>query len=202
METSCRLNTDVALFSGGLSTTAVVKIQLTDVNDNQPVFYPREYNVSLREGGGSSSSSSSPVVVVVATDLDSGRYGSITYRIVAGNDAELFRIDRNSGEIFVTRPSLLSTRTAPYHRLNITATDGGGLRSFQDAEVFLSVTDSAQRPPIFERSRYTFAVKEDVGKNSIVGSVNATSSDSGEWSTFLIISLASRIRPTYLLISM
>jgi protocadherin-16/23 len=86
----------------------MVKIQLTDVNDNQPVFYPREYNVSLREGGGSSSSSSSPVVVVVATDLDSGRYGSITYRIVAGNDAELFRIDRNSGEIFVTRPSLLT----------------------------------------------------------------------------------------------
>lgn len=158
----------------------MVKIQLTDVNDNQPIFYPREYNVSLREGGGSSSSSSSPVVVVVATDLDSGRYGSITYRIVAGNDAELFRIDRNSGEIFVTRPSLLSTRTAPYHRLNITATDGGGLRSFQDAEVFLSVTDSAQRPPIFERSRYTFAVKEDVGQNSIVGSVNATKSDSGE----------------------
>jgi protocadherin-16/23 len=158
----------------------MVKIQLTDVNDNQPVFYPRKYNVSLREGGASSSSAASPVAVVVATDLDSARYGSITYRIVAGNDAELFRIDRNSGEIFVTRPSLLSTRTAPYHRLNITATDGGGLRSFQDAEVFLSVTDSAQSPPVFERSRYTFEVKEDVRKNSIVGSVNATSSDSGE----------------------
>jgi protocadherin-16/23 len=159
----------------------MLKIQLTDVNDNQPVFYPREYNVSLREGGGSSSSSSSPVVVVVATDLDSGPYGSITYKIVAGNNAGLFRIDRNSGEIFVTRPNLLSTRTSPYHRLNISATDGGGLRSSQDAEVFLSVTDSAQRPPIFERSRYTFAVKEDVGKNTIVGSVNATSSDSGEY---------------------
>ena len=158
----------------------MVKILLTDVNDNQPIFYPREYNVSLREGGGSSSSSSSPVVVVVATDLDSGRYGSITYRIVAGNDAGLFRVDRDSGEIFVTRPSLLSTRTFPYHRLNITATDGGGLSSVQDAEVFLSVTDSAQRPPIFEISRYTFAVKEDVAKNAIVGTVNATSSDSGE----------------------
>jgi len=174
-------------FAGGLSTTAMVKIQLTDVNDNQPIFYPRKYNVSLREGGGSSSSSSSPVVVVVATDLDSGRYGSITYRIVSGNEAGLFRIDSESGEIFVTRPSRLSSRTSPYHRLNITATDGGGLRSVQDAEVFLSVTDSAQRPPIFERSRYTFAVKEDVAKNSIVGSVNATSSDSGECISVLFL---------------
>lgn len=177
----------IYLFAGGLSTTAMVKIQLTDVNDNQPVFYPREYNVSLREGGGSSTSSSSPVVAVAATDLDSGRYGSITYRIVAGNNAGLFRIDRNSGEIFVTRPSLLSTRTSPYHRLNISATDGGGLRSFQDAEVFLSVTDSAQRPPMFERSRYTFAVKEDVGKNAIVGSVNATNIDSGEYFTVYLL---------------
>ncbi|XP_069675157.1 protein dachsous-like isoform X2 [Periplaneta americana] len=172
----------IATDRGGLSTTAMVKIQLTDVNDNQPSFYPREYNVSLREGGGSSSSSS-PVVVVVATDLDSGPYGSIKYRIVAGNEGGLFRIDHNTGEIFVTRPSLLSTRTSPYHRLNISATDGGGLRSFQDAEVFLSVTDSAQRPPIFERPRYTFAVKEDVGKNTIVGSVKATSSDSGSRSS-------------------
>jgi protocadherin-16/23 len=157
----------------------MVKIRLTDVNDNEPIFYPRMYNVSLREGGGSSSASA-PVAVVVATDLDSGRYGSITYRIVAGNDAQLFRIDRNSGEIFVMRPNLLSTRTAPYHRLNITATDGGGLRSHQDAEVFLSITDSAQRPPVFERSRYTFEVKENVLKNSVVGAVNATSSEPGE----------------------
>jgi hypothetical protein len=34
---------------------------------------------------------------------------------------------------------------------------------------------------MFERSRYTFAVKEDVGKNAIVGSVNATSTDSGKY---------------------
>jgi protocadherin-16/23 len=170
----------------------MVKIQLTDMNDNQPVFYPREYNVSLREGG-ESSSSSSPVVVVVATDLDSGRYGSITYRIVAGNDG-LFRIDRDTGEIFVMRPSLLSMRRSPYHRLNISATDGGGLRSFQDAEVFLSVADSAQRPPMFERSRYTFSVKEDVGKNTLVGSVNATSGDSGEYRPMSFPDLCVKLR--------
>lgn len=68
----------------------MIKIQLTDVNDNKPVFYPREYNVSLRDGG-ASSSVTSPVVAVAATDPDSGRYGTVTYRIVAGNEAGLFR---------------------------------------------------------------------------------------------------------------
>ncbi|XP_045480676.1 protein dachsous isoform X2 [Harmonia axyridis] len=162
----------VATDRGGLGTTAMVKIQITDVDDNRPVFYPREYNVSLREGD-SSFSANSPVVVVVATDADSGRFGQLTYKISAGNDAGLFRIDRHTGEIFVNRPGSLSRRNLPYHHLNISATDGADLKSAVDAEVFISVIDSAQRPPIFERARYTFSVTENVEKDTLVGNVTA-----------------------------
>ncbi|KAB0799258.1 hypothetical protein PPYR_07138 [Photinus pyralis] len=168
----------IATDRGGLSTTAMVKIQVTDVNDNRPTFYPREYNVSLREGG-ASSSATTPVVVVVASDADSGRYGTVTYRIVTGNDAGLFRIDRNSGEIFVGRPNSLSTRSQPFHHLNISATDGGGLKSIADAEIFISIIDSAQRPPIFEQTRYTYSVKENAKRDTFVGAVKASVLDSG-----------------------
>lgn len=154
----------------------MVKIQVTDVNDNRPSFYPREYNVSLREGG-ASFSATTPVVIVAATDADSGSFGLITFKIVAGNDAGLFRIDKNSGEIFVSRPNLLSTRNQPYHHLNISATDGGGLRSLQDAEVFISIIDSTQRPPIFEFPRYTYSVSEDVSRDTVIGSVKASVRD-------------------------
>ena len=159
----------------------MIKIQLTDINDNRPTFYPREYNVSLRESLSTSTTSSTPVVVVVATDPDSGRFGTVTYRINAGNEAGIFRIDRVSGELFVTRPNMLSNRNQPYHRLNISASDGGGLRTNQDAEVFISIIDSAQRPPIFDKPRYTYYVKEDVKKSTVVGAVSATSSNSGEF---------------------
>lgn len=172
------------LCAGGLSTTAIVKIQLTDLNDNRPIFYPREYNVSLRE----SSPTSASVVVVVASDPDSGRFGTVTYRIVAGNDAGIFRIDRVTGEIFVTRPNMLSSRNQPYHRLNISAIDGGGLRTAQDAEIFISIIDSSQRPPIFDKTRYGFSVREDAKKNTIVGSVSATSSNSGEFHFHIFLS--------------
>lgn len=154
----------------------MVKIQLTDINDNRPIFYPREYNVSLRE----SLPTSASVVAVVASDPDSGRFGTVTYRIVAGNEAGIFRIDRVTGEVFVTRPNLLSSRNQPYHRLNISAIDGGGLRTALDAEIFISIIDSSQRPPIFDKTRYNFSIKEDAKKNTIVGSVSATSSNSGE----------------------
>ncbi|XP_017474518.1 PREDICTED: protein dachsous-like isoform X2 [Rhagoletis zephyria] len=166
----------IAIDRGGLSTIARVKIQLTDVNDNRPVFYPPAYNVSLRETASASASTTS-IVAVVATDADSGRFGVVTYRIVAGNDAGIFRIDRANGEIFINRPNMLSVRTQPMHVLNISASDGGGLRSSTDALVFLSIIDATQRPPIFEKSRYSYHVKEDVPRGTVVGSVMATSSD-------------------------
>lgn len=54
-----------------------------------------------------------------------------------------------------------------------------------DAEVFISVIDSAQRPPIFEQSRYSYSVREDAKKDSFVGSVKATVLDSGKCLFFI-----------------
>lgn len=156
----------------------MVKVQVTDVNDNRPIFYPSQYNVSLRESG-ASPSGHAPVVVVAATDLDSGRAGTITYKIVSGNEAGLFRIDHNSGEIFLSKPNM-SLRRQLYYRLNISATDADGLKSLKDAVVFISVIDVGQRPPIFEHSRYSYSVLENVKKNTVVGSVKAAVSDSGK----------------------
>ena len=73
----------------------MVKVQVGDVNDNHPAFYPRQYNVSLREN----QARTAPVVVVAATDRDSGNNGRIRYAIVRGNDYGIFRIDADSGEV-------------------------------------------------------------------------------------------------------
>ncbi|XP_075153661.1 dachsous cadherin-related 1 [Haematobia irritans] len=182
----------VATDRGGLSTTAIIKIQLSDINDNRPTFYPSQYKVSLRESSATSSSStsssSSPlssstnnvqtsIVTVTATDPDSGRFGALTYRIVGGNDASAFRIDRATGEIFVNRPNLLSTRTQSQHVLNVSASDGGGLRTQHDALVYANIIDATQRPPIFEKLRYNFYVKEDVMRGTVVGTIQASSTD-------------------------
>lgn len=165
----------IATDRGGLSTNAMLTILLTDVNDNSPTFYPLTYNVSLREGH--SASPTTPILAIAATDPDSGRYGSISYRIVSGNEAGLFRIDRSTGELFVSRPSLLSSRSQAYHRLNVSAVDGGGLKAAQEAEVYISVIDASQRPPMFERARYTFAQKENVRRDTVVGTVRAMVGD-------------------------
>ncbi|XP_037070379.1 protein dachsous-like [Pollicipes pollicipes] len=162
----------VAMDRGGLSTTAMVKVQVGDVNDNRPTFYPRQYNVSLRED----QARTAPVVVVVATDPDSALNGRIRYGIVRGNGEGLFRIDAESGEVFVTRPP---AKSRTMHHLMVEATDGGGLKSLVNAEVALSVIDTRQQPPIFERARYLYAVREDAPPGSLVGAVRATSRQKG-----------------------
>lgn len=91
----------------------------------------------------------------------------------------------------MTRPNLLSSRNQPYH-LNVSAIDGGGLRTALDAEIFISIIDSSQRPPIFDKTRYNFGIKEDAKKNTIVGSVSATSSNSGEF--FFVCSFVCHLR--------
>lgn len=83
------------VISGGLSTTAMIKVQVIDVNDNRPVFYPVEYNVSLPEG----ELITTAVVIIVATDNDSGVFGEISYEIITGNDLGIFQIDYNTGNV-------------------------------------------------------------------------------------------------------
>ncbi|CAH2108614.1 unnamed protein product [Euphydryas editha] len=160
----------IATDRGGLSTNAMVKIQLLDINDNVPAFTVKDYDVSLKEGR---ISSNEPIVAVSASDADSGRFGTITYRIVNGNDNDVFRIDRSTGEIFVTKPALIQANGK--FDLEISATDGGGLAAPQGATVHVSVMPAGVGSALFDKPRYNFRVREDVRSGTIVGSLKATS---------------------------
>lgn len=153
----------------------MVKIQLLDINDNAPAFTVKDYKVSLKEGR---ISSTEPIVSVSATDADSGRFGTVTYRIVNGNDNDIFRIDRSTGEILVTKPSLIQANSK--FDLEISATDGGGLTAAQGAMVHVNVVPAGVGSPLFDKPRYNFRVREDVRIGNVVGNLKATVGDRGK----------------------
>lgn len=153
----------------------MVKIQVTDMNDNVPSFSVKDYNVSLKEGR---ISSLEPIVAVSATDADSGRFGTITYRIVNGNVNDAFRIDRSSGEIFVTKPSLI--RANGKFDLEVSATDGGSLTAPQGAMVHVMVMHAGEGSALFDKPRYNFHVKEDARIGTVIGTLKATVADRGK----------------------
>ena len=72
----------------------MVKINVRDMNDNRPVFYPATYSVNLAPN----SQPGTEVAVVMATDRDSGRLGAVTYSISSGNAQGYFGIGETSGE--------------------------------------------------------------------------------------------------------
>lgn len=147
------------------------------MNDNRPIFSPHKYNVTLK----SDSLVHGPILRVIATDLDAGLFGQVAYRISSGNEAGIFRIDRNTGELHVMRSSLLSR--SPLHQLNVTATDAAGLKSVVDAEVKITVSTASHRIATCEKPRYTVTVKESIPHNTVVGGVRDIAATSSSAST-------------------
>lgn len=59
------------------SATALIRIKVTDVNDNVPQFTKSRYDASVPEKVKAGTS----VITIKATDKDSGLYGDISYRL-------------------------------------------------------------------------------------------------------------------------
>ena len=66
------------------------------------------------------------------------------------------------------------------HLLEVMATDGGGQRSEQNAEISISVVGPDDSPPVFQQSRYNFEVLENADRFQPVGTVHADNSDPGK----------------------
>lgn len=84
-----------------------MNILVLDVNDNAPLFQRRDYGVTVPEDV----AVGTEVLRVLATSVDIGLNGEITYRIRSGNELGKFTMDRTSGE-------------QEFHELN--GLDGGG----------------------------------------------------------------------------
>lgn len=78
---------------GGLSSVAYVKVELVDINDNRPTFYPVSYAVSLS----TQSTPGTSVVRVTAYDPDSGENGRITYKTAPGGASPYFTLNKDTG---------------------------------------------------------------------------------------------------------
>ncbi|XP_039987657.1 protocadherin-16 [Xiphias gladius] len=161
--------TVTAVDGGGLSSVAYVKVDLVDINDNRPAFYPVSYAVSLS----TQSTPGTSVVRVTAYDPDSGENGRITYKTVPGGASPYFTLNKDTGVISLSR--------SVYGKANsvipmvISAQDGGGLVALVNARVNISVVAGLVAPPVFEQTQYYFTVSEDVLQGTVVGIVQASS---------------------------
>ena len=81
-----------------LSTFFSLNIVVEDENDNSPTFTQSYFSANVTE----EEFTPQEVATVTADDADSGDNGKMKYRIISGNDRDLFDIEERSGRIMTS----------------------------------------------------------------------------------------------------
>ncbi|XP_046872959.1 protocadherin-1-like [Hypomesus transpacificus] len=167
----------VAVDSGNpaLSSTNSLKVQVTDMNDNAPVFSPTVFEVEFAE----ENQPGDKVLDVIATDADSGSNAELTYSIMMDSATKgLFQIDPNTGEVRVRNQ--LDREHRERYEFHVAASDKGVPSLRGTATVVVKVLDRNDNDPKFMLSGYSFSVLENMPPLSPVGMVTVIDADKGE----------------------
>ncbi|XP_041959519.1 protein dachsous-like [Alosa sapidissima] len=155
-------------------TVTNIRVSVTDVNDNAPVFSMDTYSKNILS---TDSKEGDLVLTVTATDKDAGNNSVITYSFASGA-SEYLSLNSETGDITLT--SDLSNVTKDT-LLNLTAKaeDHGTTPLSSTATVLIYIrTVSLEEGLTFASPTYNFSVAENKPKDSEVGTVMASSGSS------------------------
>ncbi|KAG8579402.1 hypothetical protein GDO81_010869 [Engystomops pustulosus] len=167
----------VAVDSGNppLSSTNSLKVQVTDVNDNAPIFTQSLMEVTFKENN----SPDDIVMEVSASDADSGSNAQISYSILADPTTRgIFSINPDSGLIRVN--TVLDREAVEQYNFHVVAADKGTPSLKGTASVVITVLDCNDNDPKFMLNGYNFSVMENMPRLSPVGMVTVIDADKGE----------------------
>ncbi|MEE6478681.1 hypothetical protein FKM82_011947 [Ascaphus truei] len=157
-----------------LTGTALIKIVITDVNDNIPVFTQVVYKVSVNEN----TPINSTVLCVKASDKDEGTNAQVTYSFstISENVLHIFSIDPESGEV-KTKGNLDFEVTRNYE-MSVQAMDGGGLVAH--SKVVIQIIDENDNVPEIFITSISTPVPEDSVPGTVIALIKVHDLDSGE----------------------
>ncbi|XP_052597928.1 protocadherin beta-2 [Peromyscus californicus insignis] len=155
------------------SGTALVLIEVLDINDNAPTFSKFRYEVQVPEN----SPVGSQVATVSARDLDIGNYGKIAYAFSQASEdiRKTFRMNGTSGEILLA--TTLDFESIQTYTVYVQATDGGGLSG--SSVVFVQVMDLNDNPPELTMSTLTNHIPEN-SPETVIAVFSVADPDSGD----------------------
>ena len=153
-----------------LSAQVNIAINITDVNDNPPVFEFSRYQFTIAEN-----TPPQQLGFTVASDADVGSNGDISYAIPEQNLP--FSIDEITGALSTVLP--LDREGISLYNFTVSATDNGQPAHSGVTMVAVTVGDANDNSPVFTQSSYTAAISEDYTVGTVVLTLLARDSDSG-----------------------
>ncbi|XP_076590811.1 protocadherin Fat 3-like isoform X9 [Chaetodon auriga] len=155
-----------------LSAITTVNINLTDVNDNAPMFSCDLYAAVVPED----STIGESVVQLIAEDVDSQLNGAILYSIISGDRGNQFFIDPLRGVIKVNKQ--LDRETVPSYSLAIRALDSGIPPMSSTVMVNIDISDINDNPPTFSPANLTAVTQENKPIGTSILQLSVTDQDS------------------------
>ncbi|XP_065908821.1 cadherin-23-like [Dysidea avara] len=171
---------NITAIDGGfpmLSGNAIVRITVSDINDNSPVF---DQSIIIEEVPENASLGYS-VVTVSATDADEGNNGTVEYTLIDGSP---FTINQMTGVI--TLQEMLDYESISQYSITVVAEDLGNPQLNSTLLLIVNVLNIDDTAPAFDVNQYNFRISENSSLSSEVGIVTAVDVDSSEISYEII----------------
>uniref|UniRef100_A0A8D0HEQ6 Cadherin domain-containing protein n=1 Tax=Sphenodon punctatus TaxID=8508 RepID=A0A8D0HEQ6_SPHPU len=154
--------------------TAQICINVTDANDNPPIFTQELYKVSLGENAAAGSS----VLQVKASDSDEGVNAQISYTFsnIAANARKKFNLDPVTG--IITLKERLDFEDSVEYDMVVEAKDGGGFLTHCKVEI--EILDENDNAPEVTITSVREHIPEDSAPGTVIALINVNDPDSGD----------------------
>ncbi|XP_028322183.1 protocadherin-16 isoform X2 [Gouania willdenowi] len=170
--------------SPSLSSLTTIQVQISDVNDNAPVFHQSEYRATVSED----TIPGSTILTFEAFDSDLSRENcGFDFAIANGNEGNTFQIESSvrflEGRGFQTVGTLLLAEgldfeTKPFYNLTVVVSDRGVPQRSSSVAAVITIGDVNDNPPVFSRGEYMVSLSEGAAAGTEILRLSATDPDS------------------------
>ena len=154
-----------------LSSTLLVVIVVTDVNDNPPLFSQDGYSISISESHPVNSS----LLMLTASDRDVGSNAELVYSLAPSGP---FLILPQTSDIILAQS--LDYETTSQYNITVAVSDMGTPPLSSITTISITVLDYNDHSPVFSQDAYALELPESAPIGQFVVLVMASDADSGD----------------------
>ncbi|XP_056625255.1 protocadherin gamma-A4-like isoform X14 [Triplophysa dalaica] len=155
----------------GLAGRSIVLIDVVDINDNAPIVIIKSLNGPVPENA----SPGTEVGIINVQDRDSENNGQVRCSIQQNIPFKLVPSIKNYYSLVTTGE--LDRELVSDYNITITATDEGSPPLSSTKNIYFTVADVNDNPPVFEEQNYRAHLQENNKPGSSICSVSATDPD-------------------------
>ncbi|XP_021704618.1 fat-like cadherin-related tumor suppressor homolog isoform X2 [Aedes aegypti] len=164
--------------SPSLSTYVLVNIEISDANDNPPLFTSNNYTAVVQED----KQIGFTLLKFEVTDADAAPNAApYTFDVRSGNDGGAFRIEQDG---ILRTASRFNSKIKDTYLLGIRVFDNGSPPLYSDTWVSIKVIEESQYPPVITPLDVSINSFQDEYPGGVIGKVYATDQDQYDTLTF------------------